>query len=58
MGKQKRKEHQKPVKKSKWERTCERCGNDSFSPMNVWKCPYCWWWNGIENTQKEIKDDV
>lgn len=46
MGKQKRKEHQKPVKKSKWDRTCERCGNENFTPRKFYVCNYCGFYNG------------
>lgn len=48
MGKQKRKGHNVEPKKSKWDRTCERCGNENFSRKPVFKCKYCWFWNGVE----------
>lgn len=32
-------------KKSKYERTCIRCGNDVFSIKEIYKCPFC----GMEN---------
>lgn len=38
MGKQKKKEQQKPIKKSKYDRTCERCGNDNFVRKPVYVC--------------------
>ena len=49
MGKQKKKEHQKPIKKSKWDRTCERCGEDNFVPYKkVWTCRFCNYRNGVD----------
>lgn len=47
MGKQKRKVNLKPVKKSKWERTCERCGNEQVNRNRVFKCKFCKAWNGV-----------
>ena len=35
-------------KKSKWDRTCEICGNEVFSSRSFYKCPYCGWLNGME----------
>ena len=49
MGKQIKKVHEVKKKKSKWERTCERCGNEMFSPRLIFKCRYCKWWNGVGN---------
>ena len=49
MGKQIKKVHEVKKKKSKWERTCERCGNEVFSPRPIFKCRYCKWWNGVGN---------
>lgn len=46
MGKQKKKEPQAHKKKDSWNRTCERCGNEKFSPSVRYKCPHCGWWNG------------
>lgn len=37
-------------KKSKWERTCEICGNEVFSRRSLYKCPYCEWKNGVKET--------
>lgn len=49
MGKQKRKEHQKPVKKSKWERICERCGEDNYvTYKKIWTCRFCNYRNGVD----------
>lgn len=49
MGKQKRKEHQKPVKKSKWELTCEQCGEENFVPgRKIWTCKWCGYRNGVQ----------
>ena len=49
MGKQKRKENQKPVKKSKWDRLCETCGEESYVPFKkVWTCRYCNRKNGVD----------
>ena len=47
MGKQKRKGQNVEPKKSKWDRTCERCGNENFSRKPVFKCKYCNWVNGV-----------
>lgn len=47
MGKQKRKGQNVEQKKSKWDRTCERCGNENFSRKPVFKCEYCMYWNGV-----------
>lgn len=49
MGKQIKKIRQERKKKSRYERLCERCGNESFSFGRVWKCPYCKLWNGVED---------
>ncbi len=48
MGKQKKKNSQKIQKKSKFERTCERCGNDNFSFKPVFKCRFCGEVNGLK----------
>lgn len=48
MGEQKRKVNLKSVKKSKWERTCERCGNDNFVRKPVYICSYCGFQNGVK----------
>jgi hypothetical protein len=48
MGKQKKKKNQKIQKKSKFERTCERCGNDNFSFKPVFKCRFCGEVNGLK----------
>lgn len=47
MGKQKRKGQNVEPKKSKWDRTCERCGNENFSRKPVFKCKHCKAWNGV-----------
>ena len=47
MGKQIKKKDTKHEKKNKWMRTCERCGNENFSPKLVFKCKYCKAWNGV-----------
>ena len=41
MGKQKKKEQQGYKKTSKWDRVCERCGNETFSRKPIFKCQYC-----------------
>lgn len=38
----------KVKKKSKWDRVCERCGNEVFSPKKIYRCPYCDWKNGLK----------
>lgn len=43
MGKRK-----KVKKKSKWNRVCERCGNEVFSSKKIYRCPYCDWKNGLK----------
>lgn len=49
MGKQKRKEHQTQIKKNKWDKTCERCGNESFVPgAKSWTCKYCGFRNEVD----------
>lgn len=35
-------------KKSIYDRTCERCGNDFFSKKRIYTCPYCLWTNGLK----------
>lgn len=47
MSKQKRKQPKQQQKKSKFERTCERCGNDNFSFKPVFKCRLCGEVNGL-----------
>ena len=47
MGKQKTKQRQVVKKKSKWDRDCERCGNENFSRKPVFRCKYCGLINGI-----------
>lgn len=42
----------KKRKKSKYERTCERCGNEQFQRKEVYKCIYCGLVNGIDDDQK------
>lgn len=42
------KKNRKQKKISKFIRTCERCGNEQFSPKPVYKCKYCGLWNGVE----------
>ena len=56
MGKQIKKVHNKPQKQNKWQRVCERCGNDQFSPKRVFRCNYCGLWNGVNN-DLEVKHD-
>lgn len=46
MGKQIKKASQKRQKVSKFQRICERCGNEVFSPKRVFRCRYCGWMNG------------
>lgn len=49
MGKQKLKEQQKITKVSKWERVCERCGEENFVPYKkIWVCRFCNYRNGVE----------
>lgn len=48
MSKKKMKKKQKIQKKSKFERTCERCGNDNFSFKPVFKCRFCGEVNGLK----------
>lgn len=47
MGKQKRKVTQIEPKRSKWDRVCERCGNENFSRKPIFKCRYCNLTNGV-----------
>ena len=49
MGKQKKKKAQVRTKTSKFERVCERCGNENFSFKPVYRCKYCNKLNGIVN---------
>lgn len=57
MGKQKRKVHLKPIKKSKWDRTCERCGEDNFVPYKkIWTCRFCNYKN--EGEQYDIQRTI
>lgn len=46
MSKQKRKQHQQRQKINKFQRTCERCGNENFSFSPVFKCRFCKKLNG------------
>lgn len=39
MGKQRKKV--KKRKKSKYDRICERCGNEVFSFKRIFQCPFC-----------------
>lgn len=48
MGKQKRKKQQIRQKINKFERTCERCGNENFSFKPVFKCRFCGEVNGLK----------
>ena len=52
MGKQIKKLRLNRQKPNKWERTCERCGNETFSPKRVFKCRFCGLVNGLENDVK------
>ena len=47
MGKQKRKGQNVEPKKSKWDKTCERCGNEQVKRERVFKCKFCKAWNGV-----------
>ena len=53
MGKQIKKASQKRQKVSKFQRICERCGNEVFSPKRVFRCRYCGWMNGILERNNE-----
>ena len=55
MGKQKRKKNQVIEKKSKFEKICDRCGNENFSFKPVFKCKYCGEINGL---RKESDQNV
>ncbi len=48
MGKQQRKKPQKRQKVSKFNRTCERCGNENFSRTRIYRCTFCDWKNGVD----------
>ena len=48
MSKQQRKKPQKKQKVSKFQRTCERCGNENFSFQRIYKCQWCGWKNGVD----------
>ncbi|WP_461810854.1 hypothetical protein [Faecalimonas sp.] len=45
----------KTVKRSKWIRTCERCGNETFTPKRIYTCPYCNWRNGLEKKGEYVQ---
>ena len=47
MGKQKRKVQQGHKKISKWDKICERCGNEQVNRNRVFKCKFCKAWNGV-----------
>ena len=49
MGKQMKKVRQTHQKKNKWQRVCERCGNETFSPKKIFQCQFCGLKNGIDN---------
>lgn len=46
MGKNKKKANGNK-KKSIYDRTCERCGNEVFLKKRVFTCPFCYYLNGI-----------
>lgn len=48
MGKQFKKAHLKKQKVNKWQKTCERCGNESYTPNKVFRCKYCGQVNGLK----------
>lgn len=48
MGKQKKKQQHKKQKINKFERICERCGNENFSFKSVFKCRFCGEVNGLK----------
>ena len=52
MGKQKRKQHPKKQKVNKFERICERCGNENFSFKPIFKCRFCGEVNGLNREEK------
>ena len=53
MGKQKRKQPQQKQKINKFERTCDRCGNENFSFKPVFKCRFCGKVNGIQKESEQ-----
>ena len=52
MSKQQRKKPHKQQKVSKFQRACERCGNENFSFQRIYKCQWCGWKNGVERVAK------
>ena len=51
MGKTKKK-NKKKQKVSKYERICERCGNENFSFKPIFKCKFCGEVNGLNKEGK------
>lgn len=53
MGKQKKKKTQQKQKINKFERVCERCGNENFSKSRVFKCRFCGEVNGLNKESEQ-----
>ena len=54
-----KKKDKKKIKKSKFDRICEICGNEQFSFSPVFKCRFCGETNGVkrEDEKQEGKND-
>lgn len=53
MGKQIKKIH--PQKKNKYEKICERCGNEGITRKTVFRCMYCQWLNGVGADEYDVE---
>ena len=47
MGKQNKKKHTKRIT-NKWERQCERCGNEGYCRKPGFNCRNCGYLNGVD----------